>query len=556
MRLFFRLLKTQLNQRFGISAMRASFRTHRLRAVGQLLLVLIVLLSIGALVGMYAWLMTKLVPVFVQLGMQHVMLGIILLASMVVVFFMGLVYLIGMLFFSKDTEFLASLPIPQRTVFAAKFVQVLLGEVSTSLVLLLPPFIIYGVQMGEGAGYWLRMAVISLAAPCIPLALAALLSLLLMRLSALWRRRELLTIIGSLLLVLCVLLGQAFLTSWMPQDLTAEMATSMITGQSALLRGISSAFPPSDWAASALLGQTAYMALFLGVSAVSLALVIWAAGRLYYRGALAQLESSSERRRIPLDRLRSREHRPMVALFLREWRVVLRSPTYALNGLIGVVMGPVLLVMFLVMQGIGDPELDAILSLLLGAMGQEWLMIGLAAVGLFVATINPALFTSLSREGAAYPVLRMLPVTGTKIVLAKYLFGYSIALLTVALTAVAGVFVLPIPPLLILGAFGLGAVVIIAPLALSLLPDILRPKLAWSSETEAIKQNANGILGMLISMAYLVAAGFGCYFAIRHGGVPVQTLVWLLPAVSAVLGGLTLWLLAAVGRRSIARIEG
>lgn len=45
-----------------------------------------------------------------------------------IVLFFGIFYILSTLFLAKDTEFLASLPVRQGTVFISKFVLVLLGE--------------------------------------------------------------------------------------------------------------------------------------------------------------------------------------------------------------------------------------------------------------------------------------------------------------------------------------------------------------------------------------------------------------------------------------------
>ena len=50
--------------------------------------------------------------------------------------------------------------------------------------------------------------------------------------------------------------------------------------------------------------------------------------------------------------------------------------------------------------------------------------------------------------------------------------------------------------------------------ALNLLIDVLRPKLIWTNPQEAIKQNLNGLLGMLISIILLLVIGAGVIFIV------------------------------------------
>lgn len=556
MRLYLRLLGIQLNQRFGLSAIRAGLRDNRLRTLGRGALYLIVFLSIGVLVGMYTWLIDALMPTFTALGLETLLLGLVLFVAMLFVFFMGMVYLLGMLFFAKDTEFLASLPIPQRTVFAAKFSQVLLGEIGTGLVLLLPPFIVYGIHTGADALFWVRAVVVALTMPCIPLAISAVLSLLLMRFNALWRHRELLTVIGSVLLIVLVFVGQGLLTSAIPEVVTEEAILALISDSSRLLRQVVSAFPPSGWAAEGLAFGGGQLWLFLGASVVALAIVLLLAGRIYYGGAMAHLETASTQRRVSISGGNVRQRSPLAALFLREWRTVVRSPIYALNGLIVILVGPLMMILPKLMQGsTGDAEMDAVFALLDGAVDARMILLILAALFVGISMISPAVTTSISREGSNFYLLRTIPISPARQIMAKYLFGCSVALLTMLLMGVAGLLLYGFSGTIVAGAFALGMLASIAPLALSIIPDTIKPKLSWNSETEAIKQNFNAIWGMLIGWGYLALLVFGAIKAMG-AGMDMGLLMGLAVAVSVVLGAASLLALCAAARRSWRVIEG
>lgn len=556
MKLFFRLFGVQLNQRLGISAIRAGLRDDPKRTLGRSALWLIVLISFGALIGMYTWLVYQMLPAFQQLGMESLLLGLIFLLSMAFVFFMGIVYLIGTLFFSKDTEFLASLPIPQRTVFAAKFGQVLLGEIGVSMLLLLPPCIVYGIMSGVGIGYWLCMVLILPLVPCIPLALSALLSLLLMRFTALWRRRDLLTVIGSVALVVAIMLGQWQLQSLIPEDMGLEAVMALITDSSGLLQRITAAFPPSRWAAEGLLHGGGSLLLFLAVSVAALALVIVIAGRIYYGGAMAQLESSSSQRQVSLTGRSVRRHSTLFALFLREWRTVARSPVYALNGLIVIIMGPLLMLLPKFMQNSVDAaDMGALFAFLQGAVDQRLILLVLSAIFVAIGMISPATFTSISREGKCFYLLRTMPVSPVRQITAKYLFGLSIAVIAMVFMGATATLAFSFPVGIVLGAFGFGLWASLCPVAIAMIPDVLKPKLSWNSETEAIKQNINGILGMLIGWGYLFLLCFLGYKLLQRGMSTVN-LLWLMMAGTGILGLASFWVLGLAARRSWRRIEG
>ncbi len=556
MRLFLRLFGMQLNQRLGISAVRSAWRDDRKRAFGRIGIFLAVILSVGTLVGLYTWMIWSMMPAFHQLGLEKVFLGMTLLVSMVLVFIMGMVYLIGVLFFSKDTEFLAALPIPQRTVFAAKFGQVLVGEIGTTAVILLPSFIVYGITAHAGAAFWVRAVPTLLLAPCIPLALSGFLSLLLMRFNALWRKRELLTTIGSVLMLVVIFAVQGLLTNKMPEVMSQEAILALISNSSGMLQKVVSAFPPSGWAAEGLVDGGGMLLLFMAASLAALALVMWIAGRIYYGGAMAQLETASSRKAVRITGKAVRQRGAMGAMFLREWRVVLRSPIYALNGLIVIILGPLLLLLPVLFGGMSsEPEIQALMDLLASQVDTRLILLILAGVFALIGIMNPAASTIISREGTLFYLLRLIPVSPRRQVMAKYLFAFSVSLLAMLMMGITSVIVLRISWWVALAAAGLGLLVAIAPMALAMIPDVMRPKLAWNSETEAIKQNMNGILGMLIGWGYVALVGFGCYQLVKNGG-NADTLIAVIAGASALLGAASLWGLGMAAKRSWQRIEG
>lgn len=553
MSLYIRLLRLQINQRMGISAIRSGLRDDRKRTLRGLLVLLVAVVGVGVLEGFYIWLLNAFLPGFRAMGMEGMLLSVALLISMVLTFFLGLFYLIGMLFFARDTAFLAALPIPQRTVFAAKFSQVLFAEIATGLLLLAPPFILYGIDSAAGISYWLSALFVALTAPAIPLALAGLLSLLLMRFTAFWKRRDLITIIGSVILLVGFYAGQTYLTSRLPTDMTQEAIAAIVSDASGLISRVGAAFPPSAWAARGMTDRPVMLLVYLAVSVAALGVVVLAAGRLYYGGAMAQLETISKGKAVRVSGKNTQKRGAVFALFLREWRTTLRSPIYALNGLLGIIMGPILMVMMSFGSMGGDTA--ATLSLLTGAMDTPTLMLLLTAFILFIGTFDIAATTSLSREGKQFFLSRLIPVPPARQALSKLLFGLSVSVLTGVLMCAAAMLLLRVSWQIALAAFALAMLATPAPLALSMLPDILRPKLSWNNETEAIKQNMNGFIGVMLGMAYVVVLGVLSFIAYQVG-LSMPLVIGIVVALSLALGVAAVYWLCRAAERSYRRIEG
>ena len=104
---------------------------------------------------------------------------------------------------------------------------------------------------------------------------------------------------------------------------------------------------------------------------------------------------------------------------------------------------------------------------------------------------------------------------------------------------IALVIVFPAARLEAILAFVLCALYVYAAACIALAHDIKHPKLNWTTEQEAVKQNFGVLISMLISWAILILLAVGTYFMINAG--------WGIWPVFAVLAG-TLFILCLVLR--------
>lgn len=111
---------------------------------------------------------------------------------------------------------------------------------------------------------------------------------------------------------------------------------------------------------------------------------------------------------------------------------------------------------------------------------------------------------SISREGQTFWISKMIPVSPRIQVLSKILHSAAISLIGVLATGLVLIFllkfsVLRVVILLLLGIMGAFLLVIY-----SLMIDVLHPKLFWTNPQEAVKQNLNGLFGLLLTLLILV----------------------------------------------------
>jgi ABC-2 type transport system permease protein len=332
------------------------------------------------------------------------------------------------------------------------------------------------------------------------------------------RHRSLLAIIGGLGGLMLLLIVQTTVSTLIYSTDT-DILIQTLAQPNGAINLIGSSFPPSAWAVNALLfggfEGVKYLLGFAGMSLVLFAAVVFLASKIYYRGALSQLETLKKLKVVSRSAYAKKRKPPAYAIFMREWKTILRSPAYAINSLAGIVMGFIVMILPLISSAaLNDPELNAAFQMLRGS-DQVIVCLVLAGIMSLFGSINPAASTALSREGKGFWLSKTFPVPFTMQVKAKFLFGYSIAAATALTTGIGAVIGLGLGILTVVFAVLISLVVLAASTAVSLEIDLVRPKFGWNNEMEAIKQNMNALFAMLLSLVML--ALFGGFVYVMFG---------------------------------------
>ncbi|MDR3645414.1 MAG: hypothetical protein P4M02_10115 [Clostridia bacterium] len=513
MREVFMLWFTQLRARFGFSVMRYNLHHDKKKFFKSVGILALVVFALAEMIGVYAYLCHALYGVAASIGHPEALISLGIVAAQLMTLVFGLFYILGALFFAKDSELLASLPVKQWKVFCSKMLYVYAGELGVSLCIITPVSVIYGIGGGLGALFYLKMLLALIFLPAIPLAIASLISMLLMGVVSRTRHRDMITTVLSFVFVLAIVVGQNLFTSQLSKSGTGQTAAKLLQSGDGLIRMIGRYFPPSIWAS---LGVTqtgsdsaVNLLLFVGISIAAIVVSVLLAGRIYYAGSLAQLETNGRSRK--QRRLSFAAGSPAMAIFMREMRILLRTPVYALNSLFTVVLGPVVLLMPMFSSGTSNSADMTKLFAMIGSGKGYYVIFALSGISLLFAMINPAASTVYSREGRTFWLSKAMPVTPALQARAKLLACYSVAAATAIMTIIAASVTFRVPALYALGAVVFSAVISLALTAVNMLIDLLRPKLEWESPQEAIKQNMNVMLGMgagLLTIGVLAGAGW------------------------------------------------
>lgn len=508
MRKFFSLLKLQINAQYGFSNALYNIKHDKKAFWKGVGIGIAILLALGEVIGIYTFLMYQLYSGAAMINAPQMILTMAAICSGLIVLIFGIFYIIGTLFLARDTEFLASLPLSQGSVFMTKFAMVLLGEYPFAFFLMLPPVIIYGIGTQKGVIYYILAIICTLLLPFLPLVISAFLALLLMNIVSRSKRRDMITIIGSIIMMVLFIGGQNYLMSRMPEN-REDFLMALLQSSDAIIEFMGRAFPPSIWITKVLSSggvDSAWNLLFLVAATIAAFLAVYLlASFIYQRGATAQLETRSAPGKTKLTYRRSSQ---VFTIFKNELLIILRTPIYALNSLVVVFMAPLLLAIpFFGGNFSNDSDLQFIFQFLGNNDSQAILMLVSAGIITLLVMINPAVSTTFSREGKNIWVLKTIPVKPVVQVYGKLLAGYSISFVATLVTIVIAIFLFKINVLTAIMILILCSLALVPVSSIGLYIDLIRPKLQWNNPQEAIKQNMNAMLAMLIG--FLAVSVFG-----------------------------------------------
>ncbi len=508
------------------------FRRDRAKAksFGKMLLVVFgLLITYAAVSFLFITLIYFMGSSFAAFSLQSEFVSMILACGLMVVLIFGIVTVLTCLYFSRDTEFFFALPIKPAVVFAAKLTVVYLAELAVTALIMIPCLITAGIVMNLPAIFYVLLPIAVLFTPVIPLVLATIISIPVMYVVSFLKNRGAL---GSIVVI--VLFGAFFglyyagvsqMQNINPQEID-------LSGMQDMFRKIASTMYPLYALARAMtatpvfgLGAAASvavnLAIYFGIVVALGALVLFISSTVYRRGASGQLEGAKRNKTANVS---YRGSSTVKALMKKEWREILRTPAFALNCLLGIVMCPIIVVFFglttKTSMAAGEMASQSEAQIQIMRTVMKFMMLWFVMFMSVGTNAGPA--TALSREGEKFYYTKIIPVDYKTQLKAKsyvYIIISSISSVfgSVAMAILDFNISFFVCSLIFLLIYNFAAV------HFGMLLDVNNPKLKWTTPNEAVKHNKNVMITvfgcMFVSMLLAVASGALNVVVMRSGSV-------------------------------------
>lgn len=515
-------------------------RTGRIKTLFKLIGMLVILLIAGF---SFAPIIAELYAPLKQFGMAELLPKLVLYSASLVVLVFAFFYVMSVFYYSTDIENYLYLPVKPGSLVLAKFMVVGFYEILSTIAMFYPSLIVFGVLDRQGIGYYLKSFLTMILLPVAPLAIMAILCMILMRFSKIFRNKDRFTLVSSLIGIFI-----AVTVSNLMQRLSTSLDNGipvMLQSEGPLVTILSLVFPAATLMYNAIFGDFLSLllntALTLAVIAGFLAVFYVVGNHLYIDGAKGLKESGMKRRDLTASELTASTRRSSVLLAIagKELKTLVRTPPYFLNCILVTLILPVFIIMpFFFGSGMEE------LTLLFGEGGiaglrqvvlPEHIIIGLMAIMAFYAGINLIAATAISREGSNFSFMKYIPVPYQTQFMAKILPALAVELVGVLILLIPAIIILRPSALSVLIGLILGSLLSLVLNLAMLAVDIIKPVLNWTSEQKAVKQNFNAMVSTFLSMI-VGAIPVALYFF-----VPLDP--WLLFGIEALLLSLLLVLL-------------
>lgn len=504
------LIKTELNITFGLTAIKHSFKQKKNR--WTVVLIAIALLSLIPSYFMLVKGLNGLYDGFRQIGQQSYFLMLGFMVSQVAVLVFGLLYVMSKYYFSNDIVHLVPLPIKPSQIVGSKFASLMVSEYITSLPLILPFIIIYGMKSYVGITYWIFSIIAVLALPILPLVIASILIMAFMKYTNIRGKKDLIRTISAVVFIIFVVYFQLMINRITARGIAdgENFLFNLARDANLLVNTFGKMWPPGMWGTFALVDYSNFsgilnLLLFVAIGILGFILMIYLSEKIFFDGLIGNTEQSSNKGkgRAKDSTKNLNVNKPYVALAKKELIMLFKTPIYLMNSIGGVIIVPVIMAMSLFTGGEDMAPIRALISdnssyVVLGGIGF------IAVMGI----LNSIGVTTFSREGNNFWIQRIIPVLPRDQIIGRVLASLIVQLLAAAFIIGSIFFIARISVIDVLAIVIIGLLASIPMTMMGMTIDILRPMRNWTNPQQAMKQNLNVLIGLAVGSLYIGALGF------------------------------------------------
>ncbi len=445
-----------------------------------------------------------------ELGYLAEILSIGFFASQLLTFVFGLFAYVNIMYFSKDNEFLFTLPLRPVSIFWAKFITILLYELIFSVVTVLPMSIVAIIATaGIGAfeiGIVLMMLPATILLPLMAILVIAILSYPIMKIMQYFKKRPIVGAVFTIIFVAAIYIAiylpillntpqidapdiDGNLSGEISGDANGQLDVTAI--YATLLPSLANVgkylFHTYFLAQSMLAGGVkafgyamAFIGIVLALAAVGMLLAMWQFKRISQSVYEGDGNVSNKKKQGEV-----KQRSVNATLVKKEFSSILKQSNMLVQAGMMTVLPPILIAFIGNMQAnmtnafVGVAVAELITKLMLSS--------------------NTSSILAVSKDGEGALIAKTMPLSGKQIVTSKIIMGFTFSAITVLLSTIALCFTKGINVVSVLGFFVSNMIYAWAVNRFCVYRDLKNPRIHWKNIQEIIKNNFSSVIPMFLA---------------------------------------------------------
>lgn len=412
----------------------------------------------------------------------------------------------SMLYRANDLKMLVTLPVNENDLFVSRFILHYLTNISLYVAVMIPALFVIAITYGFSFRIISMGLLVLLIGPVLPISLSMLYARLFATTGRNGGKRRYTEVIALFVMFILLVGLQSISSRWLREGFSETTIANLAAMFGNLFSTLFKWFPLASWKTRMIVPDSVAsmlrsLALFVILSG-SILFVSIAFGKQNYSKLLLQSisESNGTRTKRKKNSIASYEapihyRSPIKVLVMKEFVLINSQNSYMMELYAEAAIPLILVIVYFIGGTLGD--VAAMVNSLSSSDAFPFMYCG---VLLAMATISMMSSTSISREGRLFDFSKILPVSPNIHVKAKVLAHLLLFGSTYLIFMIIGLFFLPVSPVHLLWMIPLGWLLITLSSFTSLAIDYSRPRLEWKLPQQAVKQNMNGMLGMIVSL--------------------------------------------------------
>ena len=453
------------------------------------------------LIGVMWFLSTKMINVLKEIEAQAVFIDLVFM----MVFFLNILQAvfssINLLYFSKDTDSILTLPLKPYQIILARTNVMLILEIAVNMLIGLVPLVIYGIKLNCNALYYISVVIGLILLPVLPVIIISLISMVIMSFSKITKNKNKFQLFTTLIMLALVVAFSIGITKIDSETMTDEQMAQTLTSAGGFTQMLKTYFPTFGFLSDSVHSNNILTILLETVKTVlvtfaGVIIYLLCAQKLYFKGLIGSLYSGEKTKKGKI-KINAKSGKLGFTYVLKELKILVRNPVYLVQCVLPALIFPVLFIgLVFILPEEETSGITNALSMML-EFNKPLILMGLVAAMQFFAMFIYVSITAISREGKNATFIKYIPVPLYKQYIYKIIPNILMNIFSTVIVLGIVRYLLPISITDLIIVFAVSILMNISLSMLCLIMDLKRPKLQWNTEYAVVKQNMNLIFPMI-----------------------------------------------------------